>query len=363
MALTVAIAPDSFKGSLDALAVALAIAEGWASVRGEDDLRILPQADGGEGTLVALAHYFPAARLVDAGWVTGPDGRPVRGRWLRLPDGGAVVELAEVSGLSLMRRHDATGATTRGLGEVIAHAVEAGAPILTIALGGSACTDAGLGALRALGLELYGADGSTIVDGGGALADVRTVDTSRLKRRPAGGVATLTDVTAPLLGPRGAAAVFAPQKGATPKQVAELENALRHVSTMLGGAPEAPGAGAAGGTAYGFQALWGARLESGALYVRRASGLDAMLPELDVIVTGEGQFDHQSTRGKVVGELLSLAAAAGVRTGVIAGQITMRPQGWSAALVDVAGSVKEARRDPTRWLRIAGAQAASALAG
>jgi len=361
MDLTVAIAPDSFKGSFAAGAVAQAIAEGWALVRSGDTLRLLPQADGGEGTLAALAQYSPAARMVDAGWVTGPDGRPTRGLWLRLPGGVAVVELAEVSGLPLMHLLDAAGATSRGLGEVIAHAVGHGARRLIIALGGSASTDAGIGALRALGLGVYGPDGSDVADGGEALADIHAIDNSRLIPSPLGGVTLLTDVTAPLLGPGGAAAVFAPQKGATALEVARLEAALHHVANLLGGEPNAPGAGAAGGTAYGFRTLWGASVEPGAGFVRRASGLDAMLGELDVVVTGEGRFDGQSMGGKVVGEVLAAASATGVRTGVIAGQIATPPPGWSAALVDVAGSVAEAQRDPTTWLRVLGARAAAAL--
>ncbi|MBU1588354.1 MAG: glycerate kinase, partial [Actinobacteria bacterium] len=151
---TVVIAPDSFKGSLSAREVAEAIAAGWRAVRPDDELVLVPQADGGEGTLDAVEASVPGAVRCSAGSVTGPDGRPTPGEWLQLPDGTAVVELAQPSGLPLMRELDALGATTRGLGQVIRAALEAGATSLVIGLGGSASTDAAAGALAELGLVL-----------------------------------------------------------------------------------------------------------------------------------------------------------------------------------------------------------------
>jgi glycerate kinase len=185
----------------------------------------------------------------------------VEGHWLELPDGTAVVELALSSGLPLMERLDPLGATTRGLGEVIAAALDAGARALLIGLGGSASTDGGAGALRALGLEVRDADGVALPDGGGALARLADVDRSGLRLPPVGGVRLLSDVTAPLLGPSGAAAVFGPQKGAGPADIAQLETALARWASLLGADLAAiPGAGAAGGTAYGFLAAWGAAI-------------------------------------------------------------------------------------------------------
>jgi glycerate kinase len=356
---TVILAPDSFKGSLPAHQVAEAIAAGWRDVHPDDDLVLLPQADGGEGTLDAIASAVPGAVLRDAGPVTGPDGRPTPGAWLQLPDGGAVVELAQCSGLPLMAALDPLGATTRGLGEVIAAALDAGATALTVGLGGSASTDVAAGALAALGLRLLDADGRALPDGGAALARLHAIDTTALRTPPP--VTLLTDVTAPLLGAHGAAAVFGPQKGADPQQVAELDAALTHAATILGGDPDAAGAGAAGGAGYGFAAVWGASIVPGADRIAELTGLPVALETADVLLTGEGRFDVQSLGGKVVGRLLQRADRAGVIAGVIAGQVELTDGPWTASLTGLAGSVDAAIADPARWLRQAGAAAATAL--
>ena len=358
---TVVIAPDSFKGSLSAREVAEAIAQGWRGVRPQDELRLFPQADGGEGTLDAVESATPGARRRSAGQVTGPDGRPTPGEWLELPDGTAVVELAQCSGLPLMGELDALGASTRGLGEVIRAALHSGATALVIGLGGSASTDAATGALTALGLRVLGAAGDPLPDGGAALARAARIDRVHLVPPPAGGVTLLTDVTAPLTGPSGAAAVFAPQKGADQQQVLALDAALGGFARIAGGDPDAPGAGAAGGAGYGFAALWGASIVSGADRIAELTGLHRALERADVLITGEGRFDDQSARGKVVGRLLDRAAAHGVRAGVIAGQVTVDGDVWTASLTGLAGSVESALAEPARWLRAAGAAAARAL--
>jgi len=384
--LRVVIAPDSFKGSVDAATAAEAIGSGWRAVRPLDPVALLPQADGGEGTLDAIAASVAGSRLHDVGPVTGPDGRPIEGHWLELPDDTAVVELALSSGLPLMARPDPLGATTRGLGEVIAAALDAGAAALVIGLGGSASTDGGAGALRALGLELFDADGFPLADGGGALARLVRIDASRLRPPPPGGVRLLSDVTAPLLGPTGAAAVFGPQKGATAAQVIELDAALAHFSAMLGAAHTlhlkdspshsergedatvARGAGAAGGTGYGFLAAWGAAIEAGSTAIAELTGFAAAAASADVIITGEGRFDATSSTGKVVGHALELADTGDARVAVVAGSLTaaaVTPNGrtaWIADLTELAGSREAALDDPTRWLYAAGVEAAHALA-
>ncbi|MCU1578743.1 MAG: Glycerate kinase [Rhodoglobus sp.] len=362
MPLTVVIAPDSFKGSLSALEVAEAIASGWRDERPDDALTLVPQADGGEGTLDAVQAAVPGAVRHDVGPVTGPDGRPTPGEWLELPGGVAVVELAQASGLPLMRTLDALHATTRGLGEVILAALDAGATSLVIGLGGSASTDGAAGALAVLGLAMTDEQGELIPDGGRGLADIVGVDRTNFRPAPAGGVVLLTDVSSPLTGPAGAAAVFGPQKGASPEQVAELDAALSHFADLLGGDRTAPGTGAAGGAAFGFASAWGARIEPGADYLARLSGLTAIIAHADVLVTGEGRFDDQSLGGKIVGHLLAEASDAGVRAGVIAGQVTARTGVWTASLTDLAGSVDAAMTDTAAWLRAAGARAARELA-
>ena len=363
MSPSIVIAPDSFKGSLSAREVADAIAAGWRSVSPGDSLTLIPQADGGEGTIDAIEAAVAGSVRRSAGPVTGPDGRPVAGQWLQLPSGAAVVELAQASGLPLMQTPDALGATTRGLGQVIRAALDAGATSLVIGLGGSASTDGGAGALAALGLGLSDDTGSPLADGGAALAHLGSVDRADLVPPPAGGVVLLTDVTAPLLGHAGAAAVFGPQKGATEADVDLLDGALANLARLLGGDIAQPGSGAAGGAAFGFASVWGATVESGADYLAVLSGLGSAIDGADVLILGEGRFDEQSLGGKVVGQLLQRAEERGVRAAIIAGQVTttavLRGQPvWTTALVDLAGSVDDALADPAHWLRDAGAAAA-----
>lgn len=360
VAYIVVIAPDSFKGTLSAREAGRAIADGWLSVRAEDSVVILPLADGGEGTLDAVEAAIPAARRHAVGLVTGPDGRATPGEWLELPGGTAVVELAQSSGLPLMASLDAMGATTRGLGEVILAVCESGASSLVVALGGSASTDGGAGALRALGLQMIDRFGSPVPDGGRGLAAIAEI-TGGLPSL-AGGVTLLTDVTAPLLGPAGAAAVFGPQKGASPAEIAELDAALQHFADLLGGDPTAPGSGAAGGAGFGFAAAWDARITSGAGYLAELAGLDEAIGTADIVLTGEGRFDEQSRTGKIVGHVLQLAESAGTTAGVIAGQIMAEPGVWASSLADLAGSPDAAMTETARWLRLAGAEAARELA-
>jgi glycerate kinase len=353
----VVIAPDSFKGTLGAAEAADALAAGWREVRPDDELLTLPLADGGEGTLEALGHDLP-----DSCWrsapVTGPDGRPVDAAWLLLPDGTAVVEMARAAGLPLLERPDPLGATTRGLGQLLA-AVVADRTVtrVMLTLGGSATTDGGTGALAALGARFLDAEGADLPPGGGALARLDRVDLTGLTPPPPGGVQCLVDVTAPLLGPLGAAGQFGPQKGAVPGQVAELDAALARLADLLGGDREAPGAGAAGGTAYGFARCWDAEFVSGAAAVAAAAGLDDALRGAGLVITGEGQFDAQSLRGKVVGALVDRAGPAGVPVTVVAGRVDADgalPVRRALSLTELAGSAASAMGDPARWLTEAG---------
>ena len=359
----VVVAPDSFKGTLGAAAAAEALAAGWRAERPDDEVLTLPLADGGEGTLEALGHDVP-----DDCWrsaeVSGPDGRPVQAAWLLLPDGTAVVEMARAAGLPLLERPDPLGATTRGLGELLAAVVaDPGVHRVLLTLGGSATTDGGTGALSALGARFLDADGAELPPGGGALARLDRVDLTALTPPTVGGVQCLVDVTAPLLGPLGAAGQFGPQKGAAPDQVAALDAALARLADLLGGDREAPGAGAAGGTAYGFAACWGAQFVSGAQAVAAAAGLDEALAGAALVVTGEGQFDAQSLRGKVVGDLVDRAGRAGVPVAVVAGRVSVEegaalPVHRALSLTDLAGSVDGAMGDPARWLTVAGSRLA-----
>jgi glycerate 2-kinase len=360
----VVIAPDSFKGSIGAAAAAGALAGGWRSVRSRDELVCVPLADGGEGTLDVLAAAVSGARWHQER-VTGPAGQPVDSAWLELPGGIAAVELARASGLPLLARPDPLGAQTTGLGEVIGRALDLGAREVLIALGGSASTDGGTGALAALGARFLDAAGVPLPPGGGALRDLAAVDLARLRPPPDGGVSCLSDVRAPLLGPAGAAAVFGPQKGAGPAQVSLLEDGLARLAGWLGGDPGAPGAGAAGGTGYGLAAAWGAQIGPGAAQLSRLAGLDQALAGAALVITGEGRYDDTSGTGKVAGTVFTAAAAAGVPAALVAGQLAASPPTavtWAVGLADLAGGPGPALADPGRWLRQAGQELAAQAA-
>jgi glycerate 2-kinase len=387
---TVVFAPDSFKGSASAAEVAEALAAGWAQARPADRLVLAPTADGGEGTLDAFEVAVPGA-VRHPVRVHGPSGEVVEASWLSLPSGAAVVELASTSGLGLMRALAPFDAHTTGFGEAIAAALDAGASSLLLAIGGSASTDGGAGALAALGARLLDVSGRDVVPGNRGLADVVRVDLSRLRALPPGGVRILSDVTSPLLGPAGAAAVFGPQKGAALEDVPALDAGLARFADAVrevagdgagGGAgggsgaggdadagavaeraarvdPAEPGAGAAGGTGYGLR-LWGATLTPGASAVAEALGLPGRLASADVVVTGEGRYDAQSASGKAPEHVADLARRAGVPVLLAAGSITAEPSGFadSVALADLAGGSAAAIADPLRWLRAAGASLA-----
>ncbi|MCL9664286.1 glycerate kinase [Curtobacterium albidum] len=343
----VVIAPDSLKGTATAADTARAVRAGWLDERPEDDVVTVPMADGGEGTLDAFASAYPTATREPV-TVTGPDGTPVDTHWLRLPDGRAVVELAATSGLPLLGGDlRPETATSRGFGEAIAAALDAGATGLVLGIGGSASTDGGRPVLEALGLT---------VDASGA------VDRSGLRPLPTGGVVVLSDVTSPLLGPAGAVAVFGPQKGITPDTAPAMEERLSGWARSLPEVdPATPGAGAAGGIGFGLLA-WGATLASGARAVADVLGLPVLLDGADVVVTGEGRFDEQSAAGKVPSVVRALATehAPAARVVLVAGAIEARLDDFDAAAslevlaTQTTGEPDDALRDPLRFATIAG---------
>ncbi|WP_423923225.1 glycerate kinase [Frigoribacterium sp. 2-23] len=361
--LRVVIAPDSFKGSASAVEVASALGRGWLRSRPDDDVVELPVADGGEGTVEAFARAVPAAvrhRVV----APGPDGHPVDADWLMLPDDTAVLELASASGLTLLSHPAPYDAHTRGLGRMIVDALDAGARRLLVGIGGSASTDGGLGVLTELGLRALDSLGDEVVAGSHGLSAIARLDMSGLRPLPAGGVTVLTDVTNPLLGAGGAAAVFGPQKGAGPDDVLALDSALARWAELLDVDPRAPGAGAAGGTGFGLLA-WGADLAPGALAVSEAIGLPGQVARADVVIVGEGRYDEQTAGGKAPHLVASLARAAGARLLLVAGSVEAPTDGFDdvVSLTDLAGSADEARRRPGRWLEDAAAHLAGRVTG
>ncbi|MEV8213761.1 glycerate kinase [Leifsonia sp. NPDC077715] len=366
----IVVAPDSFKGSAEASAVAEAIADGWRSVRPGDELRRLPMADGGEGTVDAFLAAVPGAEERTT-TVDGPDGRPVSARWAILRGGEsgptAVVEIAQTSGLGLLDPLQPLTAHTRGLGRLLAAALDAGAVRILVGLGGSATSDGGAGALQALGASLLGPDGRPARSGNAGLADLARVELDGLPPLPAHGVTLLTDVRSPLLGDRGAARMFGPQKGATPADVERIEAGLAEFVQLLAevrpdaaALSERPGAGAAGGTGFGLS-LWGADIRPGADEVGSRLDLPRAIREADLVITGEGRYDTQTREGKVAAHVAALARAEGTPVALVAGMIALEPDGFvdHVELSALAGSADASRADAVGWARRAGELLAS----
>lgn len=363
----IVIAPDSFKGSIDATSAARVLAEGWRSVRPDDELLLRPMADGGEGTLDAFAAAIPGSRRVPI-TVTGPTGRRIDSHWLMLPGDHprtAVVELACTSGMELVgaaEEVDPLATHTLGFGEAIRAALAAGATRLLLGIGGSVSSDGGAGALTALGAIVRDADGRPVPSGAAGLARAASFDADDLIAPPVDGILVLSDVRAPLLGPHGAARVFGPQKGADPDQVDRIETALTRWARVVGAAADVAGAGAAGGCGYGLL-VWGAQLASGADAVAETIGLDVALAGAHRVITGEGSYDSQSLLGKAPGVVRAYAEARGVPVSVVAGRFGVAAGADDVSLVELAGSASAALADPRRWLREAGARLARSHTG
>lgn len=318
-ALRVVVAPDSFGGALDSVAAAAAIARGWASSRPDDEIVQIPMADGGEGTLAAIAAARGDAVERHAVATTDALGRDVTAEWLSLEGGAAFVEMAAASGLARLSPDERTPdnarlASTRGTGRLIQAALDAGATRLVVGLGGSATTDGGAGLLVELGLRLLDARGDDLPDGGGALAELDHVEVDGLDPRLADlEIVIASDVTSPLTGPRGAAATFSPQKGADPDTVQALDAALGRWGAEIRRATgrdvvDEPGAGAAGGTTAGLLGFTSARVRSGVEIVAELVGLAAACENADLVLTGEGRADEQTLAGKAA---LGVAGHAG----------------------------------------------------
>jgi glycerate kinase len=335
------VAPQEFKGTLTAHEAAAAIADGLRQALPDAEVLEFPLSDGGPGFVECLVEAGNGEYEQSA--VTGPLGTQVLARWGTVPnsDGegfSAVIELAAAAGISLLRPGELRPleATTYGAGELIWHALSAGASQIYLGVGGSATTDGGAGILQALGARLLDGAGNDLSPGGGPLASLANLDLTKLDRRLANvEVFVATDVRNPLTGPAGAAAVYGPQKGADPAQVEALEAGLRRWAQVLRDTTgvdvaQMPGAGAAGGAAAGLVACCGARIISGFDLVSEAADLDDHLAWADVIVTGEGRFDSQSLQGKVTGRLLEAAAGRGKRCLVLAGRCGEVPPGVEA---------------------------------
>lgn len=319
----VVVATDKFKGCLPATEVAEAVARGILDERPDAEVVTFPVADGGDGTVgAAVSRGFTRVPVV----ADGPTGEPVSTGYATRHD-QAVVELANVCGLDLLpgRRPDPLGASTFGLGQVLRHAIENGSRRIVLGIGGSASTDGGAGMVQALGARLLDRAGAPVPRGGAALAAVETLEVEDLRRLTDGvRVTVASDVDNPLLGARGAAAVFGPQKGADPADLAVLEAALTHwarvVSVAVGADhSDRAGAGAAGGTGFAAIALLGAELASGIELVLELLGFEQALTGADLVITGEGALDEQSLAGKAPVGVADAASRRGIPVVAVAG--------------------------------------------
>jgi glycerate kinase len=325
----IVIAPNAFKGSLSALEAANAIGEGIRIAAPDADVVLVPIADGGDGTVDALVAATQGERRTVR--VRGPLGDPVDAEYGLIDAGStAVIEMAKAAGLALVpkEKRDPRITTTYGVGELLQHAYDAAARHFIVGIGGSATNDGGAGMAQALGYHLLDDNGLELPPGGLAL--------TRLARIHVGGVHAnwkeaevdvACDVTNPLTGPRGASAVYGPQKGATPEMVAELDAALHHFAEVIRrdlgvDVEQLPGAGAAGGLGAGLVAFLGARLQPGAEMVMEALHLDERLSGAQLVITGEGRLDSQTARfGKGPAAVARHARNAGIPVVAIGGSV------------------------------------------
>lgn len=319
--------PDSFKGTLSSRQVCQVMAGQLRRFFPQAQVKSIPVADGGEGSVEAFLAAAGGERRTRT--VTGPFGEPVEAFYGILGDGRtAVIEMAACAGLPLAEgRLNPERATTYGVGELLLAAKEAGCTKAILGLGGSCTNDGGVGAAAALGAKFTRADGTAFVPSGGTLGEIAALDVSPVAQALQGMELTaMCDIDNPLYGDAGAAAVFAPQKGADAAMVARLDAGLRHLGQVSARClgrdfSHLPGAGAAGGLGFGMAAFCGAQLRMGIDAVLDAVGFDSLLPGTDVVFTGEGKIDSQSARGKVVSGVAARCRKAGVPVVAVVGQI------------------------------------------
>ena len=301
----VVIAPDSYKESLTAMEVATAIENGFKEIMPDAEYIKLPMADGGEGTVQSLVDATGGDIVTVE--VTGPLGQPVEGFYGLLGDGStAVIEMAAASGLHLVEPNERNPllTTTYGTGELIKAALDRGVDHIIIGIGGSSTNDGGVGMAQALGAKLVDANGVDLPFGGGALADLVSIDLSGLDSRlETVQLEVACDVDNPLCGPKGASHIFGPQKGATPEMVTELDANLAHYAEVIRQTNgkeviNQAGAGAAGGLGAALLGLFDATLRPGISIVMDAVNLAEVVKDADLVITGEGRIDSQTIHGK-----------------------------------------------------------------
>ncbi len=326
--MNILIAPDSFKDALAAPLVCEHLRRGLLRSFPAARCRLLPLADGGEGTLETLAAVL-GGELVSVA-VRDPLFRPITAAYLWLPETAtAIVEMARASGLERLpaAERDAERTTTLGTGELLAHALDRGARHLVLTVGGSATNDAGLGLATALGYEFYDEADQPVPPIGANLGRVRRIDAVRVHPRLAAASCRIaTDVTNPFYGPTGAARIFAAQKGSDAAAIARLDAGLQAFAAVLGttfglDVQRLPGSGAGGGIAGGAAGFLGAEISSAADWVLELTGADELLRDADLLITGEGRVDAQTWQGKLLGRLLARAARHRVPVVLVCGTL------------------------------------------
>ena len=324
----IVIAPDSYKGSIYAPEVARAMREGVLRVVPDAETVLVPVADGGDGTLETLVET--SGGTTHTATVTGPLGESTEAQWGAMGDGKtAVIEMARTSGLALIPtdRRDPLTATTAGLGEVIREALDKGFRRFILGIGGSATNDAGAGMAQALGVRLLDATGDDLAVGGAALAGLQQIDMKGLDPRAASAdFMVACDVSNPLTGPEGASAVYGPQKGATPAQVAQLDAALGNFADVVSrdlnaDVRDVPGSGAAGGLGGGIMAFLDGQLRPGVDIVLDTLQFDLKLEGTDLVITGEGGMDFQTVYNKAPIGVARLAKARGIAVIGVSGSL------------------------------------------
>ncbi|MCF2533363.1 glycerate kinase [Yinghuangia soli] len=355
----IVVAPDKFKGTLTAAQAAGHLADGILRVLPAADVRRLPVADGGDGTVdAAVAAGFRRVRTR----VAGPTGHAVDASFA-IRGTTAVVELAEAAGLVLLPAGTPAPltASSYGVGQLITEAVRVGARRIVLGLGGSACTDGGAGMVQALGGRLLDADGVELPPGGAALRGLARIEAADLQRRYADlDVVIASDVDNPLLGSNGAAAVYGPQKGAGPEDVPVLEAGLARWAEIAEldvhavGIAAQPGAGAAGGVGFGALAFLGATLRPGIELLLDLLGFAAVLDGADLVVTGEGRLDRQTLHGKAPAGVAAAARGAGVPVVAVAGRVELAPAELEAAGIVKAYALADLAPDGTDPMAAAG---------
>lgn len=323
----VLVCPDSFKGSLQSWEVSAAIRRGLEKAGGSFQVLEKPLADGGEGTVEAVVLACGGTILFRE--VTGPLGEKVKAKIGLLPDGTCVIELAQAAGLPLVpvERRNPRFTTTYGVGELIRYALQEGCRRIILGVGGSATCDGGMGALQALGVRFLDEHDTELLGVGDNLRKIVSIDTSQLARLPEETELIIAcDVQNPLYGPRGAAYIYAPQKGADPEDVALLDEGLRHwaqvIKKHLGvSVDELSGGGAAGGIVAGLFAFLGAKVVPGVRLIAQLMGLDKAVQSADFVISGEGKVDKQTFFGKTVYGVLELCKEFGKPLLVLAGKV------------------------------------------